>query len=387
MGQATSLGSQEESHTKKGRFVSAQTTKPGIEVGPRPLNRRPTGPHGRMHGRDFTNFYLNFGGVGVCVGVRHRFTERRVSVRNAFADGACTFENRKAPNSVKKCGSRTSAPWTLVPPAPAVAPIQTIQITTTGIMGDNGETTTGDGPGGAPMNDERELETAEEAQEAQKKERRINEFVAKLSRAKDKKYQLVEILDVVKKAGSTSVRWAYKGFTAWGGPARIRAHIPGLRGKGVAAATDPDEDYTKVCLDIETDLANKAEREVRRSVAVAAAKAAKAAEAARKQKDPHKPFGDYATRQIDKQRGKAFYNNGISFKTADDTEFRKAVQITHEPGPATEVDEGRQQADVHQPLPKRAWRLTARPDGRVDPEEGRRDDRARPPDVWRGVHR
>ena len=41
-------------------------------------------------------------------------------------------------------------------------------------MGDNGETTTGGGPGGAPMNDEqRELETAQEAQEAQEKERRI----------------------------------------------------------------------------------------------------------------------------------------------------------------------------------------------------------------------
>ena len=31
------------------------------------------------------------------------------------------------------------------------------------------------------------------------KERRINEFVAKLARAKDKEYHLVEILDVVKK--------------------------------------------------------------------------------------------------------------------------------------------------------------------------------------------
>ena len=80
-------------------------------------------------------------------------------------------------------------------------------------MGDNGETTTGDGPGGAPMNDERELETAEEAQEAQKKERRINEFVAKLSRAKDKEYHLVEILDV-KKSSAMAVQWKYKGYTA-----------------------------------------------------------------------------------------------------------------------------------------------------------------------------
>ena len=192
-------------------------------------------------------------------------------------------------------------------------------------MGDNGETTTGGGPGGAPMNDEqRELETAQEAQEAQEKERRINEFVAKLSRAKDKEYHLVEILDV-KKSSATTVQWKYKGYTAWGGPARIRAHILGLRGKGVAAATDPDEEDTNVCLEIETDLANKAEREVRRSAALAAAKAA---DSARKQKDLHQSFGDYSTRQIDEQWGKAFYNNGIPFKVADDPEFRKAVQMT-----------------------------------------------------------
>ena len=72
------------------------------------------------------------------------------------------------------------------------------------------------------MNDEqRELETAQEAQEAQEKERRINEFVAKLSRAKDKEYHLVEILDV-KKSSATTVQWKHKGYTAWGGPARGR---------------------------------------------------------------------------------------------------------------------------------------------------------------------
>ena len=39
---------------------------------------------------------------------RHRCTERRVSVRNAFADGVCTFESRNGPNGVRKRRCRVS---------------------------------------------------------------------------------------------------------------------------------------------------------------------------------------------------------------------------------------------------------------------------------------
>ena len=48
-----------------------------------------------------------WGGVR-CLPVRHRCTERRVSVRNAFADGVWTFESRNGPNGVRKRRCRVS---------------------------------------------------------------------------------------------------------------------------------------------------------------------------------------------------------------------------------------------------------------------------------------
>ena len=149
-------------------------------------------------------------------------------------------------------------------------------------MGENGETTgelTGGGGGGPNPIDE-----VGEVLEAQNRERRINEFSSKLTRVRDKEYHMVEIKDAKKNGTATSVQWMYKGYTAWGGPARIRAHILGLKGKGVAAAKSPGDEHVAACQKIEDDLASKASREVQRAAATAAARKA---ESARKQQSLH----------------------------------------------------------------------------------------------------
>jgi hypothetical protein len=149
-------------------------------------------------------------------------------------------------------------------------------------MGENGETT--GGGGGPNTNPIEAIGEGDGVLEVQNKERCINWFCSKLTRVRDKKYHMVEIKDAKKKGTATSVQWIYKGYTAWGGPARICAHILGLRGKGVAAAKLLDDEHVAACQKIEDDLASKASREVQRAAATAAARKA---ESARKQQSLH----------------------------------------------------------------------------------------------------
>lgn len=158
----------------------------------------------------------------------------------------------------------------------------------------------------------------------------VNQFMAKQKRDEDAEFYMVKLFKFGG-ANLTVPHWYCNGCNLpfSGGKARVRAHVGGFVGQGIHPCKNAVDDDQKRCVEIQQKFeAEKRKKEAHAAATKAAAAAAKAASAKKRQSSLEESLGEFSRQDLDNQWAKAFYKNGLSFRTADDCEFRKAVKMT-----------------------------------------------------------